>query len=298
MSLNTQRLYDNLERCDTHPILLAYEAFQDHLGKQFYATTACELGGSNTAAAFFPAAMNDHFILDADPAGRAVPEITHSTYYFAGLPASPIMAANEFGETFLLNHVVDDQRAETLVRALCQVSRHDIAAIDHALEMRVLRDALIPGTISKALELGRTWRLALDKGENVAEAVASAGGGRVSFTGAVSAVEYNTVEGFTLGSIEITGTADHAGQQFQISVKNENLVGWKDGEVAVTIPDLICLLDADSGQPITNPHAFVGQNVAVVLLPAPIEFQTEKALSVFGPQYAGLEGEYHPVMST
>lgn len=79
-------------------------------------------------------------------------------------------------------------------------------------------------------------------------------------------------------------------------VKNENLVGWLDGEVAVTIPDLICLLDTDSGQPVTNPHAFVGQNVAVVLLPAPVEFQTEKALSVFGPAYAGVEGVYRAVV--
>jgi len=295
LSDEEERLYEGLERSDTNPILLAYEAFQKHLGKEFYATTACELGGSNTAAAFFPAAMNDHFILDADPAGRAVPEITHSTYYFAGLPASPIMAANEFGETFLLDNVVDDQRAETLVRALCQVSRHSIAAIDHALDMKVLRDVLIPGTISKAMEMGRTWRLALDKGENVAEAVATVGGGLVGFTGEVSAIEFSTVEGFTLGSIEIAGTAEFAGKQFKIMVKNENLVGWMDGEVAVTIPDLVCLLDTDSGQPVTNPHAFVGQNVAVVLLPAPVEFQTEKALSVFGPSYAGVEGEYKAI---
>lgn len=294
LSAEEERLYKGLERSETHPVLLAYAAFQQHLGREFYATTACELGGSNTAAAFFPAVMNDHFILDADPAGRAVPEITHSTYYFAGLPASPIMAANEFGETFLLNHVVDDQRAETLVRALCQVSRHDIAAIDHALEMRELRDVLIPGTISKALELGRRWRLALERGEDVAAVVAEVGGGTIGFRGAVSAVEYNTVEGFTLGSIEIAGAGDFAGQQFKIMVKNENLVGWRDNEVAVTIPDLICLLDTDSGQPVTNPHAFVGQNVAVVLLPAPVEFRTEQALSVFGPGYAGVEGEYKP----
>ncbi len=298
LSAEEEHQYAGLERSTTHPILLAYEAFQQHLGQAFYATTACELGGSNTAAAFFPAVMNDHFILDADPAGRAVPEITHSTYYFAGLPASPIMAANEFGETFLLKHVVDDQRAETLVRALCQVSRHSIAAIDHALPMRMLRQALIPGTISKALNLGRTWRLACAQGEDVGQVVAEAGGGMIGFNGTVSAVEYNTLDGFTLGSIAITGTADYSGQHFKISVKNENMVGWLNDAVAVTIPDLICLLDRDSGQPVTNPHAFVGQHVAVVLLPAPTEFQTEKALAVFGPSYAGVAGEYQAVMST
>lgn len=205
LSEEEERLYDGLERSNTNPILLAYEAFQQHLGKEFYATTACELGGSNTAAAFFPAAMNDHFILDADPAGRAVPEITHSTYYFAGLPASLIMAANEFGETCLLNNVVDDQRAETLVRALCQVSRHSIAAIDHALEMQVLRDVLISGTISKALDMGRTWRLALDKGEDVADAVATVGGGLVGFTGKMLAVSTIRLGGLRLARLRLSG---------------------------------------------------------------------------------------------
>ena len=140
-----------LEKVDTDPLLRAYVEFQEHLGRRFYCTTPCELGGSNTAAAFFPAAMNGHKIIDADPAGRALPEITQSTYYLHGLPAAPIYAVNEFGETFLIDPVKDDQRAETLVRALSQVSQNTIAAIDHALPMKELRKALIPGTISKAI---------------------------------------------------------------------------------------------------------------------------------------------------
>lgn len=294
LTAEEEALYTGLKRVEKHPILIAYEAFQQRLGREFYATTACELGGSNTAAAFFPAVMNDHFILDADPAGRAVPEITHSTYYFAGLPASPIIAANEFGETFVLDNVVDDQRAETLVRALCQVSRHDIAAIDHALEMKVLRDVLIPGTISKALALGGTWRENKNNAQ-LPQVIAQAGGGRVDFTGCVSSVDYKTLEGFTVGHIEIEGAGRDAGHRYRVAVKNENLAAWRDNDIAVTIPDLICLLDTDSGEPVTNPHAFAGQNVAVVLLPAPDAFKTEKALSVFGPAYVGLDMEYKPV---
>ncbi len=294
LSAEEEARYQGLPRIETHPMLVAYQAFQKHLGREFYATTACELGGSNTAAAFFPAAMNDHYVLDADPAGRAVPEITHSTYYLAGLPASPIFAANEFGETFVLENVIDDQRAETLVRALCQVSRHDIAAIDHALEMHMLKDVLIPGTITRAMNLGRVWRESKTQ-RNLAEVIAHAGGGRVGFSGCVSSVEYNTVEGFTLGQIDIDGTGSDAAHQYRIMVKNENLVAWLDGEVAVTIPDLICLIDTDTGEPVTNPHAIAGQNVSVILLPAPEQFRTEKAISVFGPAYVGLDIDYKPI---
>ena len=288
MSAEEAQLYDGLEDSDTNPLLQAYTEFQDHLGQEFYGTTACELGGSNTVAAFFPAVMNGHKIIDADPAGRAVPEITHSTYCLAGLPAAPIYAVNQFGESFLLNKVKDDQRAETLVRALSRVSCNSIAAIDHALPMRNLRNVLIPGTISKAIKLGEICRQAIAKGADSAAAVAAAGDGMVLFSGEVSEVTYATEEGFTIGEITLSdGVATMA-----VSVKNENMVCTLDGVVVATIPDLICFFDKGTGEPIANPDVVIGQPVAVVILPAPFPFTTEKGLAIFGPTYAGVRSAF------
>ena len=288
LTAEEEALYADLPVTDTHPILLAYEKFQDYLGAEFYGTTPCELGGSNTATAFFPAAMNDHFIIDADPAGRAVPEITHSTYYMAGLPAAPIFTANAFGETFVLEGVKDDKRAETLVRTLSTVSRHDIAAIDHALPMRDLRDVLIKGTITRALELGAAWRQACDAGVDAAQVVADHAGGQVVFEGTVSACNYTVEDGFTLGEITIQGTGAQAAQDMRVSVKNENMACWIDGAVVATVPDLICLFDKDTQAQISNPDCTVGQSVSVVILPAPEAFRSELGLSIFGPGYAGV----------
>jgi len=63
LSPEEERLYAGLAESDTDPLLQAYTEFQEHLGQTFYGTTPCELGGSNTAAAFFPAAMNGHKIM-------------------------------------------------------------------------------------------------------------------------------------------------------------------------------------------------------------------------------------------
>jgi len=289
------RLYAGLTLTDRHPMLQAYAEFQDHLGQEFYGTTACELGGSNTAAAFFPAAMNGHRIIDADPAWRAVPEITHSTYYLAGLPAAPIYAVNQFGESFLIDKVKDDQRAETLVRALSQVSRNDIAAIDHVLPMRDLRDVLIPGTITKAMKLGEVWRESIATSVNPAAAVAAAGKGAVVFEGVVDQVTYKTDQGFTVGQIDI---AAPSGETMRVSVKNENMACWRDGAVYATVPDLICLFDQDSGAPIANPDCHAKQAIAVVILPAPKQFLTEKGLSIFGPNYAGIDATFSTPLLT
>lgn len=287
-----EQLYDGLVPLSVNPMLQAYAEFQTHLGQEFYGTTPCEPGGSNTAAAFFPAVMNGHKIIDADPAGRAVPEITHSTYYLAGLPAAPIYAVNPFGESFLIDKVKDDKRAETLLRALCQVSRNDIAAIDHALPMSVLRDVLIPGTITKAMKLGEVWRTHCAMGLDGPAAVAEAGDGAVVFKGQINAVSYRTEHGFTVGQISIAGSGGYAGRTMRVSVKNENLACWIDDTVFATIPDLICLFDLDTGAPVANPDCRDAQNVCVVILPAPAPFLTPKGLASFGPRYAGIDGDF------
>ena len=292
LSPEQERQYSRLPRGQRHPILVAYEEFQKYLGVKFYGTTACELGGSNTAMAFFPAVMSDHYILDADPAGRAVPEITHSTYYLAGLPAAPIYTANEFGETFVLEGVCDDQRAETIVRALSQVSRNDLAAIDHALPMRELRNALIPGTISKALEIGKIWRETLEVDGDAISEVTRLSGGLEVFQGRVSLADYETIEGFTKGFLVIDGLGKFSGQSMQVSVKNENMACWINGQVFATVPDLICMFGAETQKPVANPDCQVGQSVKIVLLPAPEVFRTAKGLEAFGPRYAGLSTPY------
>lgn len=289
LSAEEEHVYAGMSDSDSNPLLQAYVEFQEHLGQEFYGTTACELGGSNTAAAFFPAVMNGHKIVDADPAGRAVPEITHSTYYLAGLPAAPIYAVNQFGESFLIDKVKDDRRAETLVRALSQVSRNTVAAIDHALPMRDLRDVLIPGTISKAMRLGEVCRGAIASGQSAADEVAKAGGGAVVFEGEVFSAFYETKHGFTIGDIVLKAE----GQTMAIRVKNENMACWLDDAVFATIPDLICLFDADTGAPVANPEVTVNQRVSVVILPAPAPFTTQNGLTVFGPGYVGIDTAFN-----
>ena len=298
LSEEDERQYERLPRAEQPAILSAYERFQQYLGQRFYGTISCEMGGANTAVSFYAAVMNDQYIIDADLAGRAVPEITHSTYYINGLPVAPLVAANEFGETVILENIIDDLRAEVLVRALSKVSRNDIAAIDHALPISMVKNAVIPGAISTAMKLGQVWREAKESQDDVAEQVARSGGGFVAFRGEVTDGDWETKEGFTFGNVYIAGVQEHAGRRYKIYLKNENMVGWLDDQVHTTIPDLICLLDIDTYEPVTNPNYRCGQNVAVIVLPAPDAFTTEKGLQAFGPSYVGLNQPFKPAVKT
>ena len=282
--------YSRLPRSATAPVLIAMQRLQTGTGNEFGATIACELGGENTAVAAYAAAMTDAVLLDADTAGRAVPEVQHSTYFLHGLAAAPVVFANEFGESLYCENICDDVRVEEIARAFARVSRDDIAAADHALSVRTIRGAVIPGTLSKALELGAALRLAQATKADPGKAVADAGAGLVAFRGRIASTRFAVRSGFTLGDFEIAGIGEFDGHRYRIDVKNENMAGYRDGELHCSIPDLICVIDMQSGEPLTNPLGdSENRTVAVVILPAPNAFTTSAGLALFGPAYLGLD---------
>ncbi len=289
-----KKVYNRLPRIEQQPIMLAFDRLKKYLGSEFYGTISCEMGGSNTALSFYVAAMSGGLIIDADTAGRAVPEITHSTYYLNGLPASPIFLANVFGETMILENLIDDERAEQVARSLSMASRNDIAVIDHALEIKTVRNAVIKGAISYAHKLGKEFRKAKQDKKDVARKIADIGNGFVAFRGKVENFSWKTGEGFTIGDLLIQGTQNYSGNTYKIDYKNENMISWLNNEVHATIPDLICLIDTDNNEPVTNPNHKKGMNVAVIILPAAKEFVSEKGLKIFGPKYLGYDFDFRP----
>lgn len=287
--------YATLPKIPEHPALRAFRAMEDYLGQDFYGVISTELGGGNTAVAFYVAALLDKRIVDADPAGRSVPELQHSTYYVHGLPICPMAVANEFGDVAILKEVVDDFRAEALVRAMAVASKNSIAVVDHPATAGRLRGAVIPGAVSYALKIGQTLREARDSGKDPATEVARIGGGVPLFRGRVQEIHWETRDGFTLGETIIEGKGDYSGSSYRIWFKNENIISWLDDRIHVTVPDLICLLDIDTGEPVSNPNQRIGEEVAVFGLPAPAEWRTPEGLRVFGPGHFGYDTEYIPL---
>ena len=73
--------YADLKVIKEMPSLVAFKALGDFMGESFYATISTELGGHNTAVGMSVAAKLGIPIVDADPAGRSVPELQHSTMH-------------------------------------------------------------------------------------------------------------------------------------------------------------------------------------------------------------------------
>ena len=285
--------FKDLEVSEVVPSVLAMEALEEALGKKIYAVGSTELGGANTAEALHAALEKGVPLLDADPAGRSVPELQHSTYYVKGVPIYPMGVATRFGEKIVIQNVQNDLRAEDIVRAIAVASDNMVGVADHANVGKVIKESLIPDMITYAQEIGQILREAKEKGADVAEAIADAKDGKILFKGAVTDFPWETRDGFNFGEIHLAGEGEYAGEQYKIWLKNENIISYRNGEVDVVAPDLICMIGED-GNPLTSPNFGIGQKMTVLALPSPEIWTTPEGLACFGPKHFGLDVEYKP----
>ncbi len=289
-----RKKYEGLPVQQEVPQVLALKEMEKYLGQEVKAVISTELGGGNTAVAFYSAAMAGKLIVDGDPAGRSVPELQHSTYYLNDIPIHPIAVVNEFGESAIITNVINDYRAESLVRALAIVSNNQIAVVDHVQPAGILKNAVIRGAITDAWKIGKAYRIAHEKRQDPVSAVIEAGQGALLFTGVVRSNEWGTVEGFTVGDVILDGTGSYRGDEYKIWYKNENIITWKNGNFHATVPDLVCIINTETGKPVMNPYFGKNMLVAVYALPAPTVWTTEKGLAVLGPRSFGFDLTWRP----
>ncbi len=277
-----------------HPGAIAVRALAAHVGRDVGGIITGELGGTSIADAFVPAAVLGLPVVDADPVGRAVPELQDSMFFVHGVKLTPQVVVNEIGDTVVITHVADGLRAEALVRALSVASRNLVWVVDHAGEWGAIKPIVFCGAISEAERMGAAVRRARATGEDVAGVVAATGGGRVLFRGAISANEWSDHDGFTHGEMRLDGRGEDEGAAFRIWYRNENLAASRGDAPHVTAPDLIAVVGAD-GMPVTNPFGRVGDEVAAVGLPAPAGWRTARGVEVFGPRALGFDVDYVPL---
>ncbi|QAT61751.1 DUF917 domain-containing protein [Acidilutibacter cellobiosedens] len=286
--------YEGLPVTEEASHVIALREMEKYLGKEVKAVISTELGGGNTATAFYSGAMAGKYIVDADPAGRSVPELQHSTYYLNNVSIHPMSLVNKFGESVIITNVVNDFRAESLVRALAVVSQNSIAVVDHVEPTKTLKKAVIRGAITNALKIGRAYRTAKENNEDISEKIADSGKGKVIFKGCIFSNDWDTLEGFTVGTLTIKGSGEYNNDEFKVWYKNENIITWRNGKYDAVVPDLICIFNEDEKEPLLNPYGKEGMKVSVIVLPAPKEWTTEKGLKTFGPRHFGHDIDWKP----
>jgi DUF917 family protein len=289
---NIKEEYEKMEKIDTTAEVAAVRTIENYLGESLYGVMATELGGSNTAVAFEAGARLGKPVIDADPAGRSVPCLQHSTYYLNDLPIYPMAVANVLGDTFIINKATSDERAESLTRAAAVASYNHVGVVDHVAKWGTLKNNVLKNTLSMCLSVGEIARKAQEKGENYAKDVSEFLDGKVIFEGNIVDINWEDRDGFTFGDMNIEGKGSCEGDNLKIWFQNENIISWKNGEIFITVPDSINIVDNEKNMPLLNPFGEKGMEVTVFAIKAFEEWRSEKGLEVFGPKFFGYDIEY------
>jgi DUF917 family protein len=237
--------------------------------------------------------------------GRAFPEIQMDTFSIYGVPIAPAAIADPRHNTVIFSRVDDAFSLERYARA---VTIQMGGSVGYAFPMMTgsdMKRTLVPHTVTLAAAIGRAVRAARRNHDDPVSAVLAAGSGVILFDGKVVDVERRNVGGFARGRIVFEGYQAYRGSTLEIDFQNEYLIALVDGEVVAVVPDLICLVGADTAEPVTTELVRYGLRVVVIGMPAHERLKTAEALAVIGPAafgypdvaYAPMPGQYGINMS-
>ena len=253
-----------------------------------------EAGGINSTIPLVVGAKRKIPVIDADGMGRAFPELQMVTFHIHGVSATPMAISDERGNASILS-TIDNYWAEKIARAITVKFGGSAWIAIYATYGSLYKKACVKGSISLAIEIGRTIRTARQSGKNIIDALLDVTKGYYLFGGKIVDVSRFNIGGFARGEAKIEGLDDYKGSTLIIRFQNENLVAIRDNEVIATVPDLITIFDKETVKPITTERLRYGLRVIVIGIPCNEKWRNEKGLEVVGPKYFGYNVEYIPL---
>ncbi|KTR79249.1 hypothetical protein NS234_00270 [Microbacterium oxydans] len=265
------------------------KALSIHLGRPITHIACAEVGGVNSTIPIAAAAALGLPLVDADGMGRAFPELQMVLPTLYGVTASPLAFSDEKGNTGVLQ-TVDNSWTERIARVACVEMGCSVMISGFSMSGSAARESLVAGSLSRCIEIGERITAARDAKTDPVDGVVDLLGGRELFDGKVVDVHRATTAGFARGRARIDGDG---GATLTLQFQNEHLVAEADGVVLATTPDLIMVLDGESGEPITTEALRYGQRVRVIAAPADERWHSQAALAMVGPGYFGYDMDAH-----
>jgi DUF917 family protein len=265
------------------------ELMQDYLGIRFRGVMGIEIGGGNAMQPLMAAAHLGIPVVDADAMGRAYPEAQMTTFAVGDLAPAPLTSIDPRGNEVIVARVASWIWMERTSRKVCTEFGSIAATCKAPRTGAEVKRWGIPNTTTKAIRLGEAVMTANRRHENPIEAILAAENGKLLFTGKVVEVERRTTEGFLRGRTEIEGESR---ERISIDFQNEWVVIWRGTTHLASTPELICVLDSDTGEAIGTEMVRYGQRVAVIVLPSPEIFLTPRGLAHVGPRAFGHDIEF------
>ncbi|KAJ5634381.1 hypothetical protein N7528_002223 [Penicillium herquei] len=270
---------------------------------------ALEIGGGNGVLNLGVSAHYGVPCLDADYMGRAYPTFWQVTPNVYGAPNGdalvPATIASGDGTFITMTKSRTDKLVDKALRAACVEMGCRAGKAGPPKPARIVREQAITGTLSLAWWIGRAVALEKninDKAQRIIDEVGGSESAVILGQGKITSVERVLKTGHTYGVLEVEGTlSDSTKALIKIPFKNENafVEAVCDGEsrILASVPDLIAVIDAETGSGLGTPEYKYGLKVVIIAIAAsPRWTDTERGMQLGGPGSMGFdEVKYTPI---
>lgn len=270
----------------------AVTVMEKFLGRRFTALMSVEIGGSNGIHPFLCAAMLDLPVIDADAMGRAFPDVSKTSFAVMDLTPYPLTVIDVRGNSVIIPEAKDWFWMERISRKVVTEMGSTASTCKAPRTGKEVKAHAILHSVTKALRIGSTVHAARRAHADPIEAIIEQENGALLFKGKITDMHRRTTEGFLRGATRIEGLDEYSGAEMRLEFQNEFSVASRDGEVIVTVPDLICVLDTVSGEAIGTDTLRYGQRVTVIALPSPPIYLSDKGLKHTGPRAFGFDMDH------
>jgi DUF917 family protein len=279
---------------DSEAAVKTLKALEEYTGFSAFATIPVELGGFNTLAAVDVAARRGVPVVDADGAGRSVPEVHLKVYTIDNIPLTPMAVADTHAENVVIvKETMDARSAERIARVLASEWNQSAYTARRILTGAQVKTSPIQLSLSKSIKIGKLLRITIEP----VKAVLKETNGFKLFEGTVEDAEQKTEAGFTFVNIKLKGAHEYAGETFEFKAKNEVLIAYKNGKLTAMAPDIITPVHPETGRCITAEKIEKGDKIVVLGLSAPEKWRTKKGLELWKDvlNRSGIVEEYVPI---
>ncbi|MDH5449831.1 MAG: DUF917 domain-containing protein [Candidatus Bathyarchaeota archaeon] len=263
---------------DSNAATQTVHALEQYVKQRFYAVIPVELGGFNTLAAVDVAARRGIPIVDADGAGRAVPEVHLKVYTIDNIPLAPMVVADLHARNVVIvKKTQDSKSAERIARILATEWDQSAYTARRILTGKQVKTSPILRSLSTSIRTGTLLRKAVEP----IKAVLKETGGFKLFEGKVKKIERKTEAGFTWTRTTLEGTHEYKGSRFEFQAKNEVLVAYKDNRLVALAPDIIVPVHHETGKCITAEKIEKDEKLVILGIPTPQKWRIPRGLELW-----------------
>ena len=226
-----------------------------------------EVGGLNTPIVLSLGARMGFPIIDGDALGRSAPETQMTSFIGHGIPLTPMPLIDYYGNVVIVQSAVNPTYPDQLGRWVVSNGGGLGANNHYPMTGKQAKRAIVPGTVTASLRMGRAVLAARESGDDPVETVTMQVNGKGLFAGRVERLDEEEKLGFYFTSATLKGQGAFQGQTAKLVIKNETMLLEVEGRQRAIFPDLVLLLEPGTGRGIMSIHLKPGMDVALVGVP-------------------------------